>query len=149
MNLYNPSYKSFHLYSNHPLVLINPNYRSFKLYLNHPVDLYIHRYCELVRENRFRGRLSWNFLLWYILAATNLIDTLVTYYVFAKGGIEVNPAMAFFCVQFGEISIAFFKWIVLGMLLVLLPLIRVYLQKLLYLASVFYIVVVFTHVLRF
>jgi hypothetical protein len=126
-----------------------PTYHTFRLYLRQPLRLYFQNYIRLVREERFHGRLSVNFLIWSVLATANLIDTLVTYYVFANGGVEVNPAMAFLCTKFGNISLAFYKGILLGVLLIFLPLIKGFYQKLLAFTTVVYIILVFSHMLRF
>jgi hypothetical protein len=87
--------------------------------------------------------------LWIILTIANLIDVLVTYYVFAQGGVEANPAMAHLSSKFGNISIAFFKGSLLGVLLFLLPFIKEIYQKALMIVCFVYVALVVSHIIRF
>jgi hypothetical protein len=78
-----------------------------------------------------------------------LVDILYTYYAFSLGGVEANPAMAFLCTKFGNISLAFYKGIMMGILLILLPFIRGIYQKFLIFTSFVYIILVISHIIRF
>ena len=95
------------------------------------------------------GNLRINLLLWLILFVANLIDLLVTYYAFSKGAVEANPAMSALCVKFGEVSLAFYKGLLLGILLFLLPYIKRYLLGLLAFSCSVYAVLVLSHIIRF
>ena len=119
------------------------------LSLLQPVLSYFRDYVQLVKVEGIRGFLSVNLLLWSILAVANSIDIYITYTVFSKGGFELNPAMAFLCSKFGNLSLAFYKGILLGVLFVLLPFIKLAYQKFLIFACFAYIVLVISHAIRF
>lgn len=114
-----------------------------------PVRFYLLNYRRMVLEERFRGYLGINLLLWIFLVVANIIDIQVTYTVFAGGGIELNPFMAFLCTTFGNISLAFYKGICLGILFILLPFVRNAYQKLLILSCIVYAVLMVSHWIRF
>jgi len=103
----------------------------------------------ITKRRDIRERLKWNVLLWSILAICNLIDILVSWHVISEGAKEANPLMDFFYSKFGSISFAFIKGALLGMLLMLLPFIKEGLQKLLLFACTVYILLMFSHLIRF
>jgi len=98
-----------------------------------------------IKERYFRL----NILLWLILVVTNLLDLLVTYYAFSKGAIEANPLMFLLCTNYGNMAMAFYKGLLLGMLMFLLPFIRNFLQKCLIFSCSVYVILVISHVIRF
>lgn len=117
--------------------------------LLHPLYFYFKSYFNTIKEEGFRSNLTQNIVLWLFLVIANFVDILVTYSIFAKGGIEVNPAMAFLCTKFGNISLAFYKGILLGALFILLPLIKAIHQKFLIFTCFIYIILLFSHAIRF
>ena len=90
-----------------------------------------------------------NLLLWFILLSTNVIDMVFTYYVIQGNGVEMNPFMAFLGSTFGNISMALYKGLLIGVLFFLLPYVVQYLQKLLYVSVIVYVLLVFSHFIRF
>jgi len=106
-----------------------------------------YRNTWIVQNNN--GCIQINFLLWFILFTANLIDLLVTYYAFSKGAIEANPAMSVLIFKFGNISLAFVKGALLGMLLIMLPYIKKFLRKCLMFSCSVYVILVFSHIIRF
>ncbi len=90
-----------------------------------------------------------NLLLWSLLSMTNLIDLIVSYSLFSRGAIEMNPAMSILCSRFGNISLAFYKGFLLGALFILLPYIKNKLQCLLLLTCSAYVMLVVSHIIRF
>ena len=94
-------------------------------------------------------RVKFNLTLWFFLCITNLTDLIVSYSLFSKGAIEINPAMSFLCSHFGNISLAFYKGFLLGALFILLPFIKNKLQILFISTCGVYLILVFSHILRF
>ena len=90
-----------------------------------------------------------NILLWLILVVGNLLDLLVTYYAFSQGAIEANPFMFFICTKYGNLALAFYKGLLLGVLLFLLPFIKNIFQKGLIFSCSVYILLVISHIIRF
>ena len=90
-----------------------------------------------------------NLLLWFALVSTNIIDLVYTYHVLSRNGVEYNPFMAFLCSNLGNISLAFYKGLLLGMLFILLPFIQNRLQKLLCFPVVVYVILTISHLIRF
>ena len=117
--------------------------------LSMPVGVFLREYFRFFKEVSSTRTFRINFILWLILTVANLIDILVTYYVFSKGGVEANPAMAHLSSRFGNISIAFFKGALLGILLFLLPFIKEIYQKALFIVCSCYVILVITHIIRF
>lgn len=117
--------------------------------LLHPLYFYFRSYFTTIKMEGFKSTLAQNIGLWLLLVIANIVDILVTYYIFANGGVEVNPAMAFLCTKFGNISIAFYKGILLGALFILLPLIKAIHQKFLIFTCCLYIILLFSHAIRF
>ena len=110
---------------------------------------YIREYRNAWIAQNNNGSIRINFLLWFVLFTANLIDLLVTYYAFSKGAIEANPAMSVLIYKFGNISLAFFKGALLGMLLILLPYIKNFMRKCLMFSCSVYVILVFSHIIRF
>lgn len=114
-----------------------------------PIGVFVKEYFRFFKKVSSTKTFKINFVLWIILTVANLIDILVTYYVFAQGGVEANPAMAHLSSKFGNISIAFFKGTLLGVLLFLLPFIKEIYQKALMLVCFVYVALVVSHIIRF
>jgi len=132
-----------------PMNSVRRTSNSSILYFLHPLCFYFKSYFTTIKNEGFRSHLSQNIVLWLFLVVANIADILVTYSIFAEGGIEVNPAMAFLCTKFGNISLAFYKGILLGALFILLPLIKAIHQKFLIFTCFIYIVLLFSHAIRF
>ncbi len=101
-----------------------------------------------VEENNLT-RVKLNLTLWFFLFITNLTDLIVSYSLFSQGAVEINPAMSFLCSRFGNISLAFYKGFLLGALFILLPFIKNKLQILFISTCGVYLILVFSHILRF
>ncbi|MBN2029660.1 hypothetical protein JW824_05390 [bacterium] len=106
-------------------------------------------YRDSWREQNNLTRVKINLTLWFFLCITNVTDLIVSYSLFSRGAIEINPAMSFLCSHFGNISLAFYKGFLLGTLFILLPFIKNKLQILLISTCGIYLILVFTHIMRF
>jgi hypothetical protein len=122
---------------------------STKFSLSMPIGVFLKEYFRFFKKVSSTKTFKINFVLWIVLTVANLIDILVTYYVFAQGGVEANPAMAHLSSKFGNISIAFFKGTLLGILLFLLPFIKEIYQKALMIVCFVYVALVVSHIIRF
>ena len=122
---------------------------TVSFHLLQPLRLYFLDYYQAVREQGFTGYLRINLLLWLFLAIANIIDIQVTYEVFSNGGVEANPLMAFMCTKFGNLSLAFYKGTLLGVLFFLLPFIKAVFQRLLILTCFAYVILLVSHWIRF
>ena len=122
---------------------------TFKIFNSNVISDYLREYRNTWIVQNNNGCIQINFLLWFILFTANLIDLLVTYYAFSKGAIEANPAMSVLIFKFGNISLAFVKGALLGMLLIMLPYIKNFLRKCLMFSCSVYVILVFSHIIRF
>jgi|GEM_PF-1975250 len=121
----------------------------FKIFNSNVISDYLREYRNTWIVQNNNGCIQINFLLWFILFTANLIDLLVTYYAFSKGAIEANPAMSVLIFKFGNISMAFVKGALLGMLFILLPYIKNFMRKCLIFSCSVYVILVFSHIIRF
>ena len=106
-------------------------------------------YFTFLRGKQQESYFRTNLLLWALLVVANIIDLAFTYSVLSRNGAEVNPAMLLLIRNFGAVSIAYAKGLLLGILFMLLPFIRDFLQKMLFVPVIVYTVLIVSHVLRF
>ncbi len=116
---------------------------------NFSVSYYIRAYKAAWRLERNIHSIKLNLILWTVLFVTNIIDIIITYYAFAKGAVEANPAMYLISKHFGDVAITFYKGFFLGVLFILLPFIKKRLQKFLIFACIVYILLTLSHLIRF
>ncbi len=113
------------------------------------ISPWIERYRVIWILQNNSEALRLNVALWSVLFITNLIDLGVTYTAFQYGAVEANPFMAFLCTKFGNIALAFYKGLSMGILLFILPFVKKGMQKLLAVVCGIYILLVVSHLVRF
>ena len=91
------------------------------------------------------SRLRVNYLLWLLLVITNLTDVLASKHALAHGATELNPIVALLLEAHGITGLVVFKGVWLVALLVLVPLIKGWVQWLFVLVSMAYVLLAVYH----
>ncbi len=94
---------------------------------------------------RYWSRLRINYLLWFLLVATNVTDVLASKHALANGAVELNPIVARLLEAHGITGLVVFKGVWLLLVLVLVPYIRGWTQSLYVFVSFAYVLLAAYH----